>query len=99
MAMDKDRLGDAILSRIISLTGAGEFANYPGAETILRQYWRAIAEEIISEIDAHADIVLSSGDIISDTDAVPHYFDGNSLQVTGTADGINRAVILSGKIE
>jgi len=55
MAMDKDRLGDAIVTRLQSLNG-----NIGGSDvTFLQPYWRAIADEIIKEIIANMEITTN----------------------------------------
>ncbi len=56
MAMDSDRLGDAILAALVSLN-----PDINGNEqNRLRPYWRAIAAEIIEEIQDHA-VVTTTG--------------------------------------
>ena len=59
MAMDKDRLGDAIVARIVT------FAGIAPSGTDLTQYknlWRAIADEIIKEITAFQTITIADAD-------------------------------------
>jgi hypothetical protein len=93
MALDKDRLGDAIADRVLSFAGIA-----PGApdEAQLRQLWKAIAEEIIDEIKLHADIVLGTGDV----QVLPGTFAENlpvpNTPITG--QGVNNAVVLEQKI-
>lgn len=92
MAMDKNRLGDAIVDRILSFAGIAPSGT---DETLYRQMWRAIADEIIKEIDVNADIVLNASDIPIDPGS---FIDSITFApITGT--GQNQAVTLSGKIE
>lgn len=93
MALDKDRLGNAIADKILTFAGIPPGA---GDEAQLRAMWKAIAEEIIDEIKQHADIVLLTGDV----QVLPGTFAENlpvpNTPITG--QGVNNAVTLEQKI-
>jgi len=56
MAMDKDRLGDAIVDTILAINPIAPSAS---EETTLRTFWKAIASEIIDEIKDNMDITTT----------------------------------------
>lgn len=91
MALDKDRLGNAIVDKLEALFGEAVTA---ASDATLRQMWKAVAEAIIEEIDVHLDIVLQQGDI----SILPGTFK-DSLTNPITGAGVNDAVTLSGKAE
>lgn len=90
MALNKDRLGDAIVDRILTFSGV---VPIPADETQMRNLWKAISEEIIDEIKNFADINLATSDI----PVLPGTFQAGGNPVTGVA--VNDAVVLGGKIE
>lgn len=94
MAMDKNRLGDAIWAAIKATYGAYMPAMTSQYDTLGRDLWRAVADEIISEIDTNADIVLATDDITIQ----PGTFK-DSLNAPITGQGLQVAVTLNGKIE
>lgn len=93
MPLDKDRLGDAIVDRILTFAGIAPGA---GDEAQVRALWKAIADEICKEIKTNADIALLSGDIPVDPGTFQEQlpFVGPIIGV-----GVNQAVTLTGRIE
>lgn len=89
--MDNMRLGAAMAATLKS------FRPNPGTavtDGVLTQMWQDVAQDIIDEINNHADIVLEAADI----SVLPGTFkDSLNNPVTGT--GNNDAVTLEGKIE
>lgn len=61
MALDADRLGDAIVDRLKLLNpkiGAALFGG-SAAETDLRTTWKAISDEIVSEFKDNAEVATT----------------------------------------
>lgn len=91
--MDKDRLGNAIADRIITFSGNA----LSGAdETQLRNLWKAIAEEIVNEIDTFAQLDLLAADIPVDPGTFVENLPVPGTPITGV--GISQAVTLVGRI-
>lgn len=91
MALNKDRLGDNITDAL-----EAEFSETltPASDTLMRKYWKIVADEIIKEIKQHGDIKLLLGDI----PILPGTFK-DSTMTTITGVGENDAVTLEQKIE
>lgn len=91
-AMDKVRLGTALKAAVLALNpNAGGMS---GAETAqLQAYMEAIADEIIKEIKANADIDLPVGQI----PVGPGSFANGAGPVSGV--GSSNAVLIQGKIK
>lgn len=99
MALDKNRLGNAIWAAVKQVYGPYTPAISPFYEQRGIDLWTAVADEIIKEIDQNADIVLTNANIHIE----PGTFKVNvpafnvDVPVTGQAEQV--AVTLSGKIE
>lgn len=81
MALDKDRLGDAIAAAV---QAQGITAGTPISTGQLQTMWRAIAKEIIDEFTGHA-VVTSTVAVASVTGVTPGA--GASGPGTGSATG------------
>jgi len=82
MALDKDRLGNAIVDRIKTLIGEPLEA---GSEAELRVFWKAISDEIITEFIDNAEILIDTFTAVA-PGVTPGV--GNSANITGTATGV-----------
>lgn len=93
MAMNKDRLGDAIKAAVLALNGSSGGLT-GGEHSQLQAFCRAIANEIIEEIKNNADIDLQAADIPVD----PGTFANGAGPVLGT--GTSQAILIpAGRIK
>ena len=92
MALDKDRLADAIVDGIAAEFG---FVWTAPQRVNARRVWKVVATEIINEFDTYADIKLLAGDISVPATGLNAPVGGGA--VTGTAQ--IAAATLTGKIE
>jgi hypothetical protein len=94
MALDKDRLGNAIADRILTFAG---YALAGADDARLRELCKAIADEVIKEVKNHADLDLEAGDIPVDPGT---FVENNPVPATPiTGVGTSQAVILPMRIK
>jgi len=94
MAMDKDRLGTAIATTVQIFKPA---PGTPITTAILVDMWKAIAGDIITEINDNADIDLALGDIVTPGPSGLLGAAGPGQPVGGA--GLNSPIVLAGKIK
>lgn len=94
MPLDKDRLGNAIVDRILTFAGIAPTGT---DETTYRNMWKAIADEIVKEFAVNADLVLLSGDIPVNPGTFVENNPTPGTPITGV--GTSQAVTLTGRIE
>lgn len=85
MALDKDRLGNAIVD---SLEAVFPEAVTAASDATLRQMWKIVADEIIKEFLAYAEIEIQSFTAVAPGVSTGA---GTSANITGTAEGIIQA--------